>query len=154
MNRWIYWRNIGLCSSCRSLYRLLNYIGWKPEGLSPVLYVNLSVAKTSPFTFKTSERWGHANHVLLHCLQSICRQKPTTPTQNCWNSFCMWKGTQTVAALISFFRGLASGELKVNKLHARLPMNAFNLKEKTMMNWWSCATIEMIRVGISRHPIL
>jgi hypothetical protein len=47
-----------------------------------------------------------------------------------------------------FFRGLASGELKVNKLSARLPMNVFNLKEKTMMNWWSCATIEMTLVGI------
>jgi hypothetical protein len=42
-----------------------------------------------------------------------------------------------------FFRGLASGELKVNKLPTRLPMNVFNLKEKTMMNWLSCVTIEM-----------
>ena len=33
-----------------------------------------------------------------------------------------------------FFRGLASGELKVNKLPAWLPMNVFNLKEKTMMH--------------------
>jgi hypothetical protein len=49
INRWIYWRNIGLCSSCRSSYRLLNYIGWKPEELSPVLYINLSVAKNFPF---------------------------------------------------------------------------------------------------------
>jgi hypothetical protein len=48
-----------------------------------------------------------------------------------------------------FFRGLASGELKVNKLPTRLPMNVFNLKEKTMMNWLSCVTIEMIFVGIS-----
>ena len=38
-------------------------------------------SKTAPFTFKTSERWGHAKHVFLHCLQSICRQKPTTPTK-------------------------------------------------------------------------
>jgi hypothetical protein len=44
---------------------------------------------------------------------------------------------------------LASGELKVNKLPAWLPMNVFNLKEKTMMNWLSCATIEMTFVGIT-----
>jgi hypothetical protein len=41
--------NFGWCLSCRSLYRLLNYIGWKPEELSPVLYINLSVAKNFPF---------------------------------------------------------------------------------------------------------
>ena len=45
------------CSSYHSLYSLLNYIGWKAEELSPLLYINLSIAKkTCPFTFKTSER--------------------------------------------------------------------------------------------------
>ena len=38
------------CSSYHSLYSLLNYIGWKAEELSPLLYINLSIAKKNlPF---------------------------------------------------------------------------------------------------------
>ena len=154
MNRWIYWRNIGLCSSCRSLYRLLNYIGWKPEALSPVLYINLSVAKNFPFYVQ--DIWKvRSCKTCISTLLTINLQTKTHHTHpKLLKLFLHVQRDTDCCGFAFFFRGLASGELKVNKLPARLPMNVFNLKEKTTMNWWSCVTIEMIRVGINHYPIL
>ena len=101
MNRWIYWRNIGLCSSCRSLYRLLNYIGWKPEELSPVLYINLSVAKNFPFYVQ--DIWKvRSCKTCISTLLTINLQTKTHHTHPKLLKLCLHVKRETAAALLSF----------------------------------------------------
>jgi len=147
MNRWIYWRNIGFYASCRSLYRLLNYIGCKPEELSPLLHINLSVTKNCPFYVQ--DIWKVRS--CKTCISTLLTINLQTKTHHTHPKllFLHVKRDTDCCGFALFFRGLASCEWKVNNLPARLPMNVFNLKEKTIMNWWSGVTIEMTLVGIN-----
>ena len=119
MNRWkIYWRNIGLCSSCRSSYRLLNYIGWKPEELSPVLYINLSVAKNFPFYVQDIWKVRSCKTCVSTLLKINLQTKANHTHPKLLKWFLQVKRDADCCGFALFFRGLASGELKVNKLPA------------------------------------
>jgi hypothetical protein len=133
MNRWIYWRNIGLCSSCRSLYRLLNYIGWKPEELSPVLYINLSVAKNFPFYVQ--DIWKvRSCKTCISTLLTINLQTKTHHTHTkLLKLFLHVKRDTDWCGFAFFFRGLASGELKVNKLPAHYQWMSSTWRKR---RWW------------------
>jgi len=133
MSRWIYWRNIGLCSSCRSLYRLLNYIGWKPEELSPVLYINLSVAKNFPFYVQ--DIWKvRSCKTCISTLLTINLQTKTHHTHpKLLKLFLHVKRDTDCCGFAFFFRGLASGELKVTSyLHGCQWMSSTWRKRR----WW------------------
>jgi hypothetical protein len=141
----MYWKNIGFCSSWRSLYRLVNYTDWKPAVLSPLLHVNLSVAKNFPFYVQDIWKVRLCKTYISTSL-TINLQTKTHHTHPKVLKLFLHVKCYTDCCGLAF---MASGELKVNKLPARLPMNVFNLKEKTMMNWWSWVTIEMTLVGIT-----
>jgi hypothetical protein len=72
-------------------------------------------------------------HFYIAYNQSADKNPPHPPT--IVESVLHVKGDTDCCGFALIFRGLASGELKINKLPTRLPMNVFNLKEKTMKNW-------------------